>query len=222
MKRTKKIRWLALPVVLTVTMSACASGATAPTVSGGGGDDDTMTTLVIESWRSDDTVQWEDVLIPAFEEAHPNINVEFNPTLSTEYDTSLASKMTAGTAGDIVACRPFDVSLNLFTEGDLAALNDLPGIENFSQTALTAWQTDDQSDTFCVPLASVVHGFFYNKDIFDELGLEVPGTRSEFDAVLDAIKADGTYAPMVLGVKGGWPVALNGFYSVGVLSLIHI
>ena len=33
---------------------------------------------------------------------------------------------------------------------------------------------DDGKDTFCVPMASVIHGFIYNKDAFDELGLVEP------------------------------------------------
>jgi hypothetical protein len=40
-------------------------------------------------------------------------------------------------------------------------------------------------------MASVIHGFIYNKDAFTELGLSVPGTQAEFFDVLDKIKADG-------------------------------
>ena len=48
-------------------------------------------------------------------------------------------------------------------------------------------------------MASVIHGFMHNKDAFAELGLEVPTTKDEFDAVLDAIKADDTHEPMARG-----------------------
>ena len=69
-------------------------------------------------------------------------------------------------------------------------------MENFSDVAKSAWITDDGTNVFCVPMASVIHGFIYNKDIFDELGLSEPTTEEEFYAVLDAIKADGTvHAP---------------------------
>ena len=43
-------------------------------------------------------------------------------------------------------------------------------MENFGDVAKSAWITDDGKDVFCVPMASVIHGFLYNKDIFDEAG----------------------------------------------------
>src|SRR5690606_3679689 len=117
------------------------------------------TTLVIESWRNDDLTIWQQTLIPAFEAAHPEISVQFQPTAPTEYNAALNAKLDAGSAGDIITCRPFDASLELFNKGQLASLNDLPGMENFSDVAKSAWQTDDGATTFCVPMASVIHGF---------------------------------------------------------------
>lgn len=34
-------------------------------------------TLIIESWRVDDADAWNDVILPAFEAHHPNIDVDF-------------------------------------------------------------------------------------------------------------------------------------------------
>ena len=95
----------------------------------------------------------------------------FAPPAPTEYNGALNTKLEGGTAGDLITCRPFDASLELFKKGYLASLNDLPGMENFSDVAKSAWITDDGKDVFCVPMASVIHGFIYNKDIFDKLGL---------------------------------------------------
>ena len=50
-------------------------------------------------------------------------------------------------------------------------------MENFSDVAKAAWTTDDGKTTFCVPMASVIHGFIYNKDAFDKLGIEVAEDR---------------------------------------------
>ena len=61
--------------------------------------------------------------------------------------------------------------LSCSSKGYLASLNDLPGMENFGDVAKSAWITDDGKDVFCVPMASVIHGFFYNKDIFDKYGI---------------------------------------------------
>ena len=88
-------------------------------------------------------------------------------------------------------------------------------MENFSDVAKSAWQTDDGKATFCVPMASVIHGFIYNKDAFDKLGITVPTTEDEFFAALDKIKADGTYIPMAMGTKDHWEAATMGYQNIG-------
>jgi raffinose/stachyose/melibiose transport system substrate-binding protein len=172
-------------------------------------------TLTIESWRNDDLTIWEDTILPVFEAQNPGIDVVFAPTAPTEYNAALNSKLEGGTAGDLITCRPFDASLALYDAGYLASLNDLPGMENFSSVARSAWITDDGANVFCVPMASVIHGFIYNADIFAELGLEEPTTVSEFYAVLDAIQADGNYTPLVMGTADQWESATMGFQNIG-------
>ena len=171
--------------------------------------------LTIESWRNDDLTIWRDTIIPAFNEKYPDIQVTFAPSAPAEYNAVLASKLEAGTAGDLITCRPFDNSLGLFQEGHLASLNSLPGLDNFSDVAKSAWITDDGSDVFCVPMASVIHGFIYNKDIFDELGLSEPQTYEEFMALLETIKEDGNYAPLVMGTADQWEAATVGYQNIG-------
>ena len=172
-------------------------------------------TLTIESWRNDDLPIWKDKIIPAFEAKNPGIKVVFSPTAPTEYNAALNAKLDAGSAGDLITCRPFDASLELFNKGHLAALNDLSGMENFSDVAKSAWTTDDGKTTFCVPMASVIHGFIYNKDAFDQLGISVPTTEAEFFAALDKIKTDGTYIPMAMGTKDLWEAATMGYQNIG-------
>ncbi len=173
------------------------------------------TTLTIESWRNDDLTLWQDKIIPAFEATHPGIKVKFTPSAPAEYNAVLNSKLSAGSAGDLITCRPFDASLALYDAGRLADLTDLPGMANFSDVAKSAWTTDDGAHTFCVPMASVIHGFIYNKDAFKELGLKVPQTVDEFFSVLDAIKKDGTYIPMAMGTNDQWEAATMGYNNIG-------
>ena len=172
-------------------------------------------TLTIESWRNDDRAIWRDQILPAFEKKHPGIKVRFTPTAPTEYNTALNAKLGAGTAGDLITCRPFDASLELFKKGHLAALSDLKGMANFTPVAKTAWSTDDGKTTFCVPMASVIHGFIYNKDAFAKAGVTPPATVDQFFSVLDKIKAAGGYAPLNIGTKDGWETATMGYQNIG-------
>lgn len=176
--------------------------------------DDTVT-LIIESWRVDDADEWNDVILPAFEAKYPNIDVDFQPTINTEYSATLGTKIEAGTAGDLIMIEPFDYRLEMYLNGDLANLDDLGSLENYSDGALSAWSTDD-GERFGVPLAAVIHGFMYNTDIFAELGLEEPATAQEFLDLLAAVEQDGQYVPLAMGTADGFVPGLLGFQLAGV------
>ncbi len=173
------------------------------------------TGLVLESWREDDRTVWREKLIPAFEAAHPDIEVRFRPTAPADYDAALNARLEAGAAGDLITCRPFDASLALYEAGRLADLDDLPGLASFSGAAKSAWQTDDGAATFCMPVASVIHGFLYNRDAFRRLGLDPPETEAAFFAVLERIREDGAWIPMAMGVHDRWEAATMGYNNIG-------
>jgi len=172
-------------------------------------------TLRIESWRSDDREIWTNIILPAFARHHPDINITFTPTAPTEFNASLNARLAGGTAGDLITCRPFDAALALHTQGHLAVLDDLPGMEHFPAVAKSAWQTDDGKTTFCLPMASVIHGFIYSKEAFEELGLSVPETEEAFFKLLDTIKSKGGYTPMAMGTSDQWEAATMGFQNIG-------
>src|SRR6476469_7267312 len=222
----RRFRVLSLLCVFVLVLSACGQEAATPTPGAATGAQPTTApqgqapsgdkvTLTIESWRNDDLKIWSDTIIPAFEAKNPNIHVVFAPTAPTEYNAALNTKLERGTAGDLITCRPFDASLALFQKGRLASLNDLSGMDNFGDVAKSAWITDDGKDVFCVPMASVIHGFIYNKDAFDKLGLKPPDTVDQFMAVLEAIKKDGTYIPLAMGTAEQWEAATMGFQNIG-------
>ena len=219
-------RFLAIGATLGLVLAACSSANPSASPAPGGGASPAasqpaaspggeVVDLTIESWRNDDLSIWQDQIIPAFEAQNPNIKVTFNPTAPADYNGVLNTKLEAGSAGDLITCRPFDASLALFQKGYLASLNDLAGLKNFGDVAKSAWITDDGKDVFCVPMASVIHGFIYNKDAFDALGITPPTTVDEFHAALDKIKADGTYAPLAMGTKDMWESATMGFQNIG-------
>jgi len=180
----------------------------------------TISNLCIASWRSQDKDVWDTVLIPAFEAKHPSIKVTFAPSTSFFlYYTELPERLANGTACDLITARPFDVSLELFDKQYLEDLSDSPVLDNFSDVAKTAWQTDDGSKTFAIPLASVITGFIYNKDAFDALSIEAaPNTQDEFYSALDKFKEDGTYVPLAMGGTGDLAHAFGsekGFMNFG-------
>lgn len=205
-----------VPAVLAAAgllLAACGEGQ-APNSPGDTGGDAESTSLTIESWRTEDTALWEEVLIPAFNEEHPEIEVTFSPTKNTEYNAALDSRLSGGTAGDLVTCRPFDLSRAIYDRGDLVPLEDFEPLGSFPELARSAWATDD-GVSYCVPMASVIHGFYYNADAFAELGLDEPSTHEEFLDVLQALADDGTYAPLAWGTADDWIASQTAFTAVG-------
>jgi raffinose/stachyose/melibiose transport system substrate-binding protein len=215
-----KRRFTTLSAALAIVVMACTSanpGATqAPggtTAASAGG---AQVNLTIESWRNDDLSIWQDKIIPAFQAKYPNIKVTFAPTAPADYNGVLNTKLEGGQAGDLITCRPFDASLALYKAGYLAPINDLPNLKNFGDVAKSAWITDDGKNVFCMPMASVIHGFIYNKDVFDKLGITtLPKTLTEFHQLLDKIKTDGKYTPLAMGTKDQWESATMGFQNIG-------
>jgi raffinose/stachyose/melibiose transport system substrate-binding protein len=224
---SKMFTFISLLVGLSLILAACGGGAPPATEAPAMPEAPAATeapaeaeapaekvTLTIESWRNDDLAIWQDMIIPAFEAKYPNIHVVFAPTAPAEYNGVLNTKLEGGTAGDLITCRPFDASLQLFDKGYLADITDLPGMENFGDVAKSAWITDDGASVFCVPMASVIHGFFYNKDTFDKYGLQEPTTRDEFFTVLNTLKDNGE-TPLVMGTADQWEAATMGFQNIG-------
>lgn len=173
------------------------------------------TELVIETWQIDDVALWKEQILPRFQAKHPDIKVTLAPVRASEYQATVSQRLTTGQAGDLISCRPYDESLQLFKNGYLEDLTDLEGMENFPSFAKAAWQTDTGAQTFCLPIASVIQGFYYNLDIFKSLGLDVPKTREQFFAVLDKVKADGRYQPLALAAHDNWIVSELGFQNIG-------
>jgi raffinose/stachyose/melibiose transport system substrate-binding protein len=220
----RKYAWLSVVLLVAFVVSACGGGAgrappapaapaqsqptTAPAAPAGA-----KTKLVIESWRNDDRRSGR--------QDHSGVQPEVSrhrsgvPATARLNKRRAEHKLEGGTAGDLITCRPFDNSLGLFQKGYLAPLTDLAGMANFSDVAKSAWITDDGKTPFCVPMASVIHGFIYNKEAFDKLGLKPPATKEEFMQVLDKIKADGTYAPLAMGTADQWEAATMGFQNIG-------
>jgi raffinose/stachyose/melibiose transport system substrate-binding protein len=79
---------------------------------------------------------------------------------------------------------------------------------------MMAWQTAGGKESFCMPVASVIHGFMYNKAIFRKFDLQPPRTVEEFFGVLDVLKKSGV-APLAIGTADGWESSQLVFTNVG-------
>ena len=180
--------------------------------------------LRLESWRKDDQMFWEQKLLPVFHQRHPELQVTFAPENPLEYDSRLDAKLrfdslldtklTSRKAGDLIFCRPFDGSLRLHERKQLAPLPEsLLGA--FSAQARRPWTSDDGKSTYCVPVAQVIHGVFYNKSLLAELGARPPATVPEFFALLELSRNHSTHTPLALGLADMWESTQVVFTGAG-------
>lgn len=197
---------------MTLTRHKLAAAAAIAFVSGPCAALAQDTILTVESWRDGDATAWQETIIPAFEAANPGIKVTFAPTADGSYDSALAARLESGSAGDLIACRPFDTTL--YENGNLAALA-LPGMEDLPALSRAAWSTDDGATAFCVPIGAATQGFIYNKEIFEKLGLSAPETVAEFHVVIDTLRDDGRFIPLAMGIADQWEAATVGYQNIG-------
>lgn len=172
-------------------------------------------TLRLETWRVEDDPRWTHQIIPTFHRAHPSIKVLTLPTAATEYDASLLEKFNKKTAGDLITCRPFDQSLELYNKGHLEDITAMPELRRFRSHSKIAWTTYYADRVFCMPVAAVMTGFFYNTQIFKELQLQPPQTEEELFSVLQKIQKSNKYLPLAFGTSDAWQSAQVLFAGIG-------
>lgn len=163
--------------------------------------------LTLETWRTDDVWIWEHHLLPDFYRSPQSRSIELNPSVAMDYDKLLLEAFEKDTAGDLVACRPFDRSFELFEKGYLRDITHMPELRLFRNHGKFAWTSYYAERVYCMPVASVMTGFFYNTEIFKALHLEIPKTEEELFNVLETVRQSGRYLPLAFGTQHAWQAA---------------
>lgn len=143
-------------------------------------------------------------LIADFEVANPDIKVEINAP--ADAGTVLKARLAKNDMPDLVAVGA-DATYGSLVDGDM--LTDLTGdnaISNIQDSYLDMLHgiaKDDKGKIYGVPYATNADGVLYNKDMFKELGLEVPKTWDELMSVCEKVKGAGKL-PFYLTLKDSW------------------
>ncbi len=163
-----------------------------------------VTEIQFWTWRPEDTAFYESV-IADFEAANPDVKVVLNAIKNTEYNTILSAALAAGDgAPDVFMSRAYGGLQTFADSGYMLALDDLlPELKDFSEATRGGATSITDGKIYGVPAVSQTMFCFYNKKIYEELGLSVPTTWAEFIANLEACKAAG-YEPLANGTKEGW------------------
>lgn len=132
--------------------------------------------------------EWVNWLVESYQEANPNIKVNVELLPSDQYNTMLKTKIASGDAPMI-----FDLGNQLFTEfvdsGYCADVTDMEGMDNYDKTTVERSSVDGKVYGVCFDKNA--YCTFYNKDVFEKYGLEVPSTVTELQEVCKVLLENG-------------------------------
>lgn len=153
------------------------------------------------------TPQFEEPLkqvIEAFKSKNTNIIVEYEIKTADQYYNLLATTIQAGEPPDLFWTNGTATSNygSYVKQGVLMDITDKVDFSIYPEAAIKLIDIDGRY--YSTPGATIdTRAVYYNKDIFAELGLDVPKTFDEFEADLKTIQGAG-YVPLSLGGSFFW------------------
>lgn len=226
----KKISvFLTLAMILSFVV-ACGQNGDQTTAPAGDGNGETTTApadaeeINLEFFQQKrETADIITNIINGFQDVYPNIKIEQNniPDAGTVLKTRVASNDTP----DIFSHWFNSDSRLLIDEGYVRDLTDEPFMSKVDQQYLDFILYEGKN--WMVPVSINFVGVFYNKEVFDEYGIEIPRTRQEFYDLCDMLVEAGEQPLMVTDREqwtighGGHVVMNNMFDTSEFLDVIH-
>ena len=154
-------------------------------------------------------------IVKKFEDKHPGIKVETSIYGFDDMNKTLKLALDSGSGPDVAyADAGFANGIAYAKAGRLLDLTE--GIakygwdKRFNIATNQGWWWDHffPGQIFGLPYDMTTVGVYYNKEILDDLGLQVPKTFDEFQTLLATIKEKKPdMAVMTAGIGEGWPAS---------------
>lgn len=222
----KKISAVALSSALLLSLTACGGGnnASEGNDTTGSATSGKKTVIKILHWKQDNINKAIESINKKFEEKYPEYKIEYTTTgPNDEYIQAQRSRITAGDVDILADLSGMRLSPKEWTPGakvpdwqqwiDSGLIADLSNeefVKNYNANDIAKAGTYNDK-VYAIPTGKVaMSGFFYNKQIFEDNGLSVPTTWSEFINVLDTLKSKDI-APIVAAGKDVWPLKMPVF-----------
>jgi multiple sugar transport system substrate-binding protein len=194
-----------IAVVATLSLAACSgSSEAAPDESSG------PVTLTLSGWSLDTTPEFQ-ALADAFHEENPDVTVELKGYDAAEYNTLLTADLAAGAGPDIITQKEVKFVPTFVEGGQLLDVSDVELPDGISGAA--SYEIDGAA--YAVPYRNDSWVLFYNKNLFDEAGVEYPDGSWTWDDYSDAAAALTEGLAAGSGAKGAylhnWQSTVQGF-----------
>ncbi|WP_029252734.1 ABC transporter substrate-binding protein [Paraoerskovia marina] len=183
-----------------------------------GGDDGSTTNadgdVVITWWHNANTGEGKtfyDDVAAEFEAEHPGVVVEVSAMQHEDMLTKLDAAFQSGEAPSLYMERGGGELQDHVEAGLTKDLTDLvPETIDSIGGSIAGWQVDDR--TYGLPFSVGVVGFWYNKALFADAGIDTPPTTvDEFDDAVAQLK-DAGITPVSVGAGDKWPAAHYWYY----------
>jgi raffinose/stachyose/melibiose transport system substrate-binding protein len=160
--------------------------------------------LTFWSWRQEDRAQYE-AMIETFEAANPGITVNFEAFEAANYNTILSTALAGGEGPDVMMVRAHGAFETVAGSGYLMPLDNdtVPGLDALPAPALEAETLRADGRIYAVPFASQTMLVIYNREIFDQFGLDEPSTWAELLEVAETLQDNGIF-PFANGTATAW------------------
>ena len=153
--------------------------------------------------------------VARFTEAYPNITVEQLHQQNDNYKQQLIVAMSSGQCPDMYmhwGGGPMNEYYESGFVNDLTEMYNTYDHPDFIEAAIAQASYNDM--ILAIPYGGLSGcDFFYNKSIFAEVGVEVPETIEELEAVCDKLLEAG-YTPFSLANSPGWTGSMYYMYLV--------
>jgi raffinose/stachyose/melibiose transport system substrate-binding protein len=154
-------------------------------------------------------------------EQNPNVNFEFEFYSQADLQGRTQQLAAAGALPTIFPNPANETLHQMFENGQVlnieSTFQELGIWEEINPavvTLLKSKQTDPNTPLYELPVELNIEGFWYNKQIFADHGIEVPTTWDELLAAAETLHAAGVQ-PFAASGQQGWPLTrLIGGYSV--------
>ncbi|MFB4167680.1 ABC transporter substrate-binding protein [Virgibacillus sp. JSM 102003] len=142
------------------------------------------TELSFIHWRGEDKEVFEDI-IAQFEEENPNIDIKMNIYPSEQYQSNAQQLLRDGSTGDVFTSFPGSQFEAMKGAGLFTDLTNEDFVGNFSEGPISVGQAEGKQ--LAIPYQLVFNMPVYNKGMFEELGLDVPKSWSQYQEMVDTL-----------------------------------
>lgn len=196
----KKRIALALALAMAICLSLLCTVALA----------DKVTVNFFHRWPNEPKNSYINSLIDEFEAANPDIDIVADCVLNDSYKEKIRVLVSTDALPDVFFSWSGVFGENLTRSGRVLALDDVMARDSewSSQIVEGQWAPFNYNGKqYGAPWSMDGKAFFYNVDVFNELGIEIPTTLNELYAVCEKLKENGYDEPISAGFSAPWAVS---------------